>query len=1040
LQLSVGKEVVRVAWMRMMGADSVDYHERTVAGRGDDPVAASGEYYSSRGETPMSWGGSGCGLLGLAGEVDLADYRALFGIGGAHDPRTGRRLVGCLRPGLELVVSPHKSVAELGVIGRAEDMHEIVDAERDATLQYLDRLVAERGGRRGRAQTRVATGGLIWATSRHATTRAGDPQVHDHVLIANALFMRDARGRWKGADMAFLRDHLHAATAVGRMAAAAKGVELGYGIVADPGPSGRLGGWAIAGIPDEVCELHSTRSAQITAAVGPDASYAARPVAARATRDRKAEVRVEDLLTRWQEELTAAGHPPADLLAAVEATGSAYELPEVDLEQLAGELLGPDGRLASEKTFTRGDVFIAAAPHLHGLPLSVLEQAVEAVLANDDAVTLPVVTGSREQVWTARCVLADEERIATLAESLTGADGPKVEEHAALDAATRLEERLGVPLTATQHEAAIGLLVSGHRFDLVMGVAGSGKTTTLAAVREGFESAGYTVLGTATSGQAARNLGEGAGIESRTVASLSWRLEHNTLELSDRHVLILDEGAMTPDVDLARLLTAVERPGAKLIIVGDDRQLGAIGPGGALTALSERHPEQLWALTDNLRQNDPAEAVALRELRDGDIAAAIGWYTRNGRVHPVLDRRRAVTRMIRAWASDIDAGRDPLLLAYRRDNVEALNRVARDLWERSGRLTGPELTAPGGRTYRAGDEVITLAPGPKGAWVTSQAARVTTVDPEAQILTAITPDGRQLQMGLDDIGADRLAYGYAITAHRAQGTTVEVAHVLDDGGGRELAYVAMSRARNASHVYTTAPDLDQAAQRLTWSWDDERRQQWATDQARAARRLAELRSEHQELVGSVPPDVTDQLAHVHEQQAVLEKDLADLRTGAGRWANTPVRTSYEDLQLARRAHEENLRRARDPHRGLLARHRTRGGLTTSAAALQAAEDAWQHAIEPVTQLLESERSRLGGDAYELERVQEARAEFIKTHPELVDRIDRLRRAVEAQQANPHRPRRFAKNAPSPPPVTQRGSLGPSYELPPSPAVPTGPEL
>ena len=362
-----------MAWMRMMGIDSVEYHEHTVAGRSDDPVAASGEYYSSRGETPMSWGGSGCRLLGLAGEVDLADYRALFGIGGAHDPLSGRRLVGCLRPGLELVISPHKSVAELGVIGRAEDMHEIVDAERDATLEYLDGLVAECGGRRGRAQTRVATGGLIWATSRHSTTRAGDPQVHDHVLIANAVFMCDARGGWKGADTAFLRDHLHAATAVGRMASAAKAVELGYGIVADPGPSGRLGGWAIAGIPAEVCELHSTRSAQITAAVGPDASYAARSVAARATRDRKAEVCVEDLLTRWQDELTTAGHPAADLLAAVEVAGSAYELPEVDLEELAGELLGPDGRLAQAKTFTRGDVIIAAAPHLHGLPLSVLD-------------------------------------------------------------------------------------------------------------------------------------------------------------------------------------------------------------------------------------------------------------------------------------------------------------------------------------------------------------------------------------------------------------------------------------------------------------------------------------------------------------------------------------------------------------------------------------------------------------------------------------------------------------------------------------------
>ena len=157
--------------MRMMGADSVDYHEHTVAGRGDDPVAASGEYYASRGETPMSWGGSGRGLLGLEGEVDLADYRALFGVGGAHDPRTGRRLVGCLRPGLELVVSPHKSVAELGVIGRAEDMHEIVDAERDATLEYLDRLVAERVG--GVDATRPASPPVVSSGQPPGTRRPG---------------------------------------------------------------------------------------------------------------------------------------------------------------------------------------------------------------------------------------------------------------------------------------------------------------------------------------------------------------------------------------------------------------------------------------------------------------------------------------------------------------------------------------------------------------------------------------------------------------------------------------------------------------------------------------------------------------------------------------------------------------------------------------------------------------------------------------------------------------------------------------------------
>ena len=113
----------------MMGIGSVGYHEHTVAARGDDPVGRALEYYSSRGETPMSWGGSGAAWLALDGEVDLADWRALFGPGGPHHPVSGERLVGCLRPGMEIVVSPSKSVAELGVIGRAEDMHPIFDAE-----------------------------------------------------------------------------------------------------------------------------------------------------------------------------------------------------------------------------------------------------------------------------------------------------------------------------------------------------------------------------------------------------------------------------------------------------------------------------------------------------------------------------------------------------------------------------------------------------------------------------------------------------------------------------------------------------------------------------------------------------------------------------------------------------------------------------------------------------------------------------------------------------------------------------------------------
>jgi len=103
---------------------------------------------------------------------------------------------------MELVISAHESVAELGVIGRAEDMHQIMDAECDATLAYFESVTRTGGGRRGRAAVPTATSGLVFAVTRHATSWAGDPWPHDHVLVANVIEMLDEAGGWKAATTA----------------------------------------------------------------------------------------------------------------------------------------------------------------------------------------------------------------------------------------------------------------------------------------------------------------------------------------------------------------------------------------------------------------------------------------------------------------------------------------------------------------------------------------------------------------------------------------------------------------------------------------------------------------------------------------------------------------------------------------------------------------------------------------------------------------------------------------------------------------------
>jgi len=183
-----------MAWMRMMGAGSVAYHRATVLERGDDFPGQALAYYASRGETRLVWGGAGAARLGLSGAVSVSSYEAVFRPGGACHPATGEQVVSSRRPGMELVISAYKSVAELGVIGRAEDMHAVMDAERDATLAYLESVTKSGGGRRGRAAVPTAKSGLVYAVTRHATSRAGDPCPHDHVLVANVVEMLDERG------------------------------------------------------------------------------------------------------------------------------------------------------------------------------------------------------------------------------------------------------------------------------------------------------------------------------------------------------------------------------------------------------------------------------------------------------------------------------------------------------------------------------------------------------------------------------------------------------------------------------------------------------------------------------------------------------------------------------------------------------------------------------------------------------------------------------------------------------------------------------
>jgi len=596
--------------------------------------------------------------------VDSVSYEAVFGPGGARDPHLGTRLVATKRPGMELVVSAHKSVAILGLVGRAEDMHAILDAETDATLAFLEEWFIRQGGRRGRAQRRVVTSGLVWARTRHATSRSGDPCPHDHVLVANVAEMLDDTGGWKGLDTAAVRDLTHAATMAGRLAAAAVAVERGYAIEADHGPSGKLDHWAIAGIPKAVTEAFSKRSIEIDEAMESKGftSYRSRGIAARTTRAAKTDETGDSLLLRWLNELDDMGWPSRKVGARLGLVNQRYHRPLRRLstteraEMVRGLLVGP---LAEHKVFTRADIVRLAAPALYGAAPEELDAVVAGVLAHLEAIALVGSPGARSRAYVAASVLAAEAAVEDVAARLAGADDRASVRRASVEVAVAEKQvSLGRPLTAGQRRAVAVICGSCRGLNVVVGVAGSGKTTALEVVRAAFEDDGYRVLGTAVSGQAARALATEAGVDSRTVASLVWRLEHGSLTLDADTLLLIDEAGIAEDAQRLKLLVAVEAAGATAVVIGDHHQLGAVGPGGGLEALVARHDPALVVLDQNVRQRDPAERSALERLRAGDVAKAVAWYRDNGRIVAAPERADALDAVVDAWDADRRAGQD----------------------------------------------------------------------------------------------------------------------------------------------------------------------------------------------------------------------------------------------------------------------------------------------------------------------------------------------------------------------------------------------
>ncbi len=786
--------------------------------------------------------GSGAAALGLEGAVTREDFEELAAgrtpLGDVQNAGADRRRIGW-----DITLSSPKSVSVLWATGDEKTRADIQGAQDRAVERTLEKFIEahaavtrRESGSKLSDEQRHEKVGLVAAAYRHGTSREMDPQLHTHVCVMNVAPRADGSvgsivGRefyqWKMAAGAAYRAEL-----------ATELKALGYQVERD-GSS-----FKIAGVPDKLCDKFSKRRSQIENALKEHGATGARAseIAALDTRKAKESVDRETLIQTWR----ATARELAPEWRPEQCLGPARRLP-VRVRTQTGEAPAVLDVKAAQEEMTRQHSTVSEAQlyasvgverQIHG-GIADIEKSVADVKADAETVTLEGRHG--EERFTTKEMQTLERQMVERAERMSQAQGhevPAEKVQAALD---------GKPTLSAEQKAAVEHITQGTDLAAVHGMAGTGKSFMLSAAKDAWESEGYRVRGASLSGKAAQELQASSGIESTTTKRLEMDTRGYTDEqgqfhkptdpLTGKDVLVMDEAGMSGSRQTAALLEDAERAGAKVILVGDTRQLQAINAGAAFRVIEERTGSA--SLNDIQRQQSFADREAVRDLAAGRAEEALENLSARDRVHESDTGRQAKEEMGQAIAEDLAAGKSSLGLTGTRREAQDVNEAARESAKEKGLVNGQDVsvsTAAGARQFAEGDRVIfnrnvnggeraqemggTVKNGDLGT-----VKEITGQDGQVKIKVELDRGGERT---VDTRKYDHLDHGYASTVHKAQGSTVDKAHILaaDNGmASREWGYVAGSRAREETHIHGDKQTLNELAP----SWAKERQKDVSLD-------------------------------------------------------------------------------------------------------------------------------------------------------------------------------------------------------------------
>ncbi|MFY9844432.1 MAG: MobF family relaxase [Terriglobales bacterium] len=713
-------------------------------------TAKEQNYWSQRGIIAGEWQGRLAGEFGLTGMVSSEDFAKLSQ--GQH-PQTGEQLVRQRasyeyqdaegktiktmehRAGWDATFSAPKSVSLTALVGGDERVRE---AHRESVRVALDQLERYTQARIGGNHPPETTGKFVAAKFEHDTARPVDgyvaPQLHTHAVVFNVTERDNGPSRAIQPHSLFASQQF--ATAVYQSELTYRVRQLGYEIT-----TGRSGAPEIKGYTQEYLDASSPRSQQIreylerTGRSGKEAAE----IAAHSTRDRKEIHSPAEVMAAHRKLAAAFGHQANAVVRAARERSQHQEKPVSSLDRVRESLT-----FSRDKNFEREAVVDERALIRDGLRRGMGEITYTQVRANLDtrlaSGEFQIVERSQtvpgRQFTTAKTIQAEHEILRRMREGLDHLE-PVLSRPQAIAVADRYSH-----LNWAQKTVIEDVLSSRDRVQGIQGFAGSGKTSTLAAIRTAAEGQGHQVEGFAPTSRAARQLKE-AGIEAGTLQAFLARTGHPEVE-ERKHLYLIDESSLASTNQIREFLSRLGA-GDRVILIGDIRQHQGVEAGRPFEQLQDAGMRTA-RLDEIIRQQDPALKSTVELLATGQVSAALEALQQQGRVKEIPnaeDRVRAIAKTYvespqnTLIVSPDNASRRELNVAVRQDlkligTLATEDHTFRVLVQRQD-MTGAERSWA--NHYEVND-IVRYTRGSKAIGIGAGAyASVVAIDPAANLLT-----------------------------------------------------------------------------------------------------------------------------------------------------------------------------------------------------------------------------------------------------------------------------------------------------------------